>query len=135
MGPRFCGGAFQAPQEGLPREARLRRRFEFLTVQKAGQRVHTRHFIVVVLPREGREETRMGVTVTKRVAGSVGRNRVKRMVREVFRRHRAFFPGACDVVIIAKSGADLLGCDDVALELTRIRRPLFAAADKAKKKI
>jgi len=77
----------------------------------------------------------MGVTVTKRVAGSVGRNRVKRMVREVFRRHRGYFPGACDVVIIAKSGAHLLGCDDVSEELSRIRRPLFAAAEKALKKI
>lgn len=116
------------PTEGLPREHRLRRRSEFLTVQKNGKRVHTRHFVVVVLPREGSDENRLGVTVTKRVAGSVGRNRVKRVVREVFRRHRHYFPGGCDVVIIAKSGADLLGYDDVRDEMARIRRRLEAAA-------
>lgn len=122
------------PKEGLPRTHRLRRRREFLDVQKGGRRVHTRHFVVVVLPREGSGDTRMGVTVTKRVAGSVGRNRVKRVVREVFRRHRHYFPGGCDVVIIAKSGADLLGYDDVHDEMERIRRPLAAAAQKALKK-
>jgi len=119
--------------EGLPRERRLRKRPEFLSVQARGKRVHTPHFVVIVSPRAGGGETRLGVTVTKRVAGAVGRNRVKRMVREVFRRHRSHFPGGCDVVIIAKSGAPLLRCDDVQAELAGLRGPLAAAANKVSK--
>jgi len=90
--------------------------------------VHTRHFVVVLRPREAPDHpTRLGVTVTKRVAKAVGRNRVKRVVREVFRRNRHYFPDGCDVVIIAKSGAPLLGYADVETEIGRVRRRIAAA--------
>lgn len=86
-------------------------------------RVHTRHFVVVLRRREPADApSRIGVTVTKRVANAVGRNRVKRLVREVFRRNRHLFPDGCDVVIIAKSDAHLLGYAEVEDELGRIRR-------------
>src|SRR5690606_8110681 len=75
-----------APSEGFPPSARLKRRQEFLRVQREGTRVHTPHYVVVVLRRpEGDDVRRLGITVTKKVAGAVGRNRVKRVVREVFR--------------------------------------------------
>ncbi|MEZ4339195.1 MAG: ribonuclease P protein component [Sandaracinaceae bacterium] len=107
----------------MPRDHRLRRRAEFLEVQRDGERVHTRHFVVVLRRRDPPDApSRIGVTVTKRVANAVGRNRVKRLVREVFRRNRPLFPDGCDVVIIAKSGAPLLGYAEVEEELGRIRR-------------
>lgn len=85
--------------------------------------MHTPHFVVVLRRREvPGAPTRLGVTVTRRIANAVGRNRVKRVVREVFRRNRHMFPAGCDVVIIAKSGAPLLGYAEVEAELGRIRR-------------
>ena len=62
------------------------------------------------------------MTVTKRVGNAAQRNRVKRLVREVFRRNRHMFPEGCDVVVIAKSGAPALGYEDVRAELARARR-------------
>ena len=47
------------------------------------------HFVVMVLPAE---RQRLGVTVTRAYAGAVGRNRIKRLAREVFRRERGLFP-------------------------------------------
>lgn len=93
--------------------------------------MHGRHFIFVVLrcktgqmPPESCR--RLGVTVTKRVAGAVGRNRVKRLVRSVFRQERTLFPENCEVVVVAKRGAELLGYaqvrDDVALVQYRLRK-------------
>lgn len=123
-----------APEEDqrFPRAHRLRRREEFLRVQRTGRRVHTKHFVLVVLPGpEGLR--RLGITVTKKVAKAVGRNRVKRVVREVFRRNRHLFPEGCDVVVIAKSGAPALGYEDVKAEIARVRRPLARAAEKARK--
>lgn len=120
------------PRSELPRSLRLRRRREFLHVQRNGKRVHTPHFILIVSPRDGGEapsgDGRLGITVTKKIAGAVGRNRVKRVVREVFRRNRHFFPRAYDLVVIAKSGAPLLGYEDARTELARVRRALARAA-------
>ena len=123
------------PQTGantsLPRAHRLRRRRDFLHVQKRGKRVHTEHFILIVSPRTDAEIGRLGITVTKKVAGAVGRNRVKRVVREVFRRHRHYFPQGYDLVVIAKSGAPLLGYEEARREIGRVRRPLARAAHAA----
>lgn len=103
-------------------------------MQRRGKRVHTPHFVVVVLPNPELDGLRrLGITVTKKVAKAVGRNRVKRVVREVFRKNRSLFPVGCDVVVIAKSGAPALRYEDVRTELARVRRPLARAAEKARR--
>jgi ribonuclease P protein component len=43
--------------------------------------------------------SRLGLTVTRKVGHAVTRNRAKRMLREVFRRHRQTLVPACDLVI------------------------------------
>jgi ribonuclease P protein component len=106
---------------------RIRRRSDFKTVQSRGKRVHTPHFVIIVLPRpEGTQ--RLGITVTRKISPSaVRRNRVKRLVREVFRKNRELFPRA-DVVFIAKSGAPDLEYGEVLHQVTRVRRAMAAAA-------
>ncbi|MBV1858982.1 MAG: ribonuclease P protein component [Nannocystaceae bacterium] len=44
--------------QGLPRWLRLRQRREFLRVQRRGQKHHTRHFLVFVAPRSGKDRWR-----------------------------------------------------------------------------
>jgi ribonuclease P protein component len=88
------------------RDDRIRRRFEYLRVQQNNQKVHTEHFILLV--RANQERRRLGITVTKQVSNAVGRNRIKRLVREVFRTNQHLFPEMSDVVVIARSGADKL---------------------------
>jgi ribonuclease P protein component len=114
--------------EGFPRTARLLRRADFLRVQRQGRRVQTPHFLVMVLPND---HGRLGVTVTRRVAGSVGRNRVKRLVREVFRRNRSLFPPRCAVVLVARAGADQLDYAALQSELTQVRGALLRASTRA----
>jgi len=115
--------------ETYPRSERLRRRQDFLRVQREGARVHTPHYVVVVLPRpEGDEVGRLGITVTKKVAIAVGRNRVKRVVREVYRKNRDLFPEGCDIVVMAKSGAPEVGYHEALAELARVSGPMARAA-------
>ncbi|MGE0792079.1 MAG: ribonuclease P protein component [Sandaracinaceae bacterium] len=123
-------GVGRLSSDAFPRTLRLRRREEFLRVQRGGKRVHTAHFILILAPRDAERASpaRIGITVTTKVANSVGRNRIKRVVREVFRRYRSFFPQGHDVVVIAKSGADQLGYDAVRAEIERVRRALARAA-------
>jgi len=93
-----------AAEFGLNRVDRIRRRHEYRRIQTNGARVHTRNFLILI--ECGRERTRrLGITVTKKVGSAVGRNHVKRRVKEVFRQHRELFPMGGDVVVIAKRGA------------------------------
>jgi ribonuclease P protein component len=85
----------------------LRRR-DFLEAQRSGRRVSSRYFLILVRKRGEDAFPRLGVTVTRKVAGAVRRNRIKRLIREWFRRNGRGI-GPCDVVVIAKRGipADL----------------------------
>jgi ribonuclease P protein component len=95
--------------------------------------VHTPHFILMVLAGEGMER-RFGVTVTKKVGTAVARNRVKRVMREVFRRNRRLFPQGADVVVIAKKGAPELGYAEALGEIDRAARGLSAALERSRRK-
>lgn len=94
----------------------MKLRRDFLRAQ-GGRKVHTAHFVVCLFSRGDAEAPRLGVTVTRKIGGAVQRNRVKRVVREVFRCNRELFPVGCDVVLIAKDGAPSLGMQDVLAEV------------------
>ena len=80
--------------------ATLRKRAEFLLVQNTGKRAKGRHLVVLALATE-RGESRLGITVSKRVGNAVVRNRVRRRLRELFRTGAAALPASSDVVVIA----------------------------------
>lgn len=99
-----------------PRAARIRRRREFLRVQRGGRRTHTPHFVVIAGERAA-SGARLGVTVSSRVGNAVARNRVKRIIREIFRTRRPVLSPATDVVVIAKRGAHDLTYQEVEAEV------------------
>jgi len=85
--------------------------------------VHTTHFVLVIAktPTVGLRASRLGVTVTKKAfATAVARNRVKRLVREAFRRSPSLLPAGVDLLVIAKQGADQLGLANVLGEWTSV---------------
>ena len=57
--------------------------------------------------------------VTRRFGKAVRRNRMKRLLREFFRRHKGRLPSR-DLVIMAKKGAEALNYDQVVEELGRL---------------
>ena len=110
----------------LTRTNRIRRRYEYRRIQAGGARVHTRNFLILI--EHGRESVRrLGVTVTKKVGSAVGRNHVKRRVKEVFRQHRSLFPGSADVVVIAKRGAAEIDYAEMLGQFTRARHAMKKA--------
>ncbi len=90
-------------REGFAKSLRLRVRREFLSVQRSHNRLVTDHFIVYAR-RSSRAQTRVGITVSRKVGRAHVRNKVKRWVREAFRRNQTEIPSGLDVVMVARKG-------------------------------
>jgi ribonuclease P protein component len=74
---------------GLPKEARLLKRADFLRVYEHGKRIEGRFMTVFILPAKMGIH-RVGITATKKAIGKAhDRNRAKRLLRETFRLNRA----------------------------------------------
>ncbi|MCA9567152.1 MAG: ribonuclease P protein component [Myxococcales bacterium] len=105
MSPRPPG----ARPLGFPRSSRIRRRSEFLLVQRRGRRRVQQDLVAVFLsrrPGETEGTARVGFTVSKKVGNAVVRNRVKRRLRESVQHSWAVLSDApVDVVLIARSSA------------------------------
>ena len=88
---------------------RLRRRREFKSVYANGVKVVGR-YVVLFVWTHGEERSRFGVTATRRIGGAVERNRARRRLRELARRHRERIDGlVADIVVNVRRG-----CQDVA---------------------
>ena len=73
---------------GLPKEARLLKRADFLRVYDQGKRFEGRFMTVFILPAK-QDLHRVGITATKKAIGKAhDRNRAKRLLRESFRLSR-----------------------------------------------
>jgi ribonuclease P protein component len=99
---------------------RLRSSRDFRRVNEYGARVASPNFVVLAARRPSHacgETPRLGITVTRRVGNAVTRNRLKRRVREYFRRRRDVLTRPFDVVVIARRGAAGLRAHEVESEL------------------
>jgi ribonuclease P protein component len=91
----------------FPQKCRIKKRSEFLVIQKKCEKFRCRRFAIGyrrVVREDLKDATpRLGITVTKKNhKHAVQRNRVKRLIREVFRIHRHKLVSTFDMVIIAR---------------------------------
>jgi ribonuclease P protein component len=103
----------------FPKHARLRKRSEFLSLSRRGKKIYAPHFLIITKPNE-RSEARLGVTVSSKVGNAVVRNRVKRFLRECFRRYRHQIVPSSDVLIIARKEAVNISWHEVEKEICDI---------------
>src|SRR5207237_138553 len=71
--------------EALGKDERLRRRPDYLHVQGTGAKVSSDSLIALALKNE-RSITRLGLTVSSKVGNAVVRNRIRRRLRELYRK-------------------------------------------------
>lgn len=112
--------------EAFPAELRLRKRCEFLEVQRHGRRLPGDSFVILALDHPGLP-TRVGITVSKKVGGAVVRNRIKRILREAIRRNRDILPDGWEIVVVARRQSADLAYEDAAAELGRALTSLARA--------
>ncbi len=89
---------------GFSKEERLRKRREFLGVYERGDKVQA-NYLVLYLLENRLPYNRLGITVSRKIGRSVVRNRLKRLLREIFRANKHAFTPHCDLVVNAKRAA------------------------------
>jgi ribonuclease P protein component len=104
----------------LPRTATLRKSADFQSCYRTGRRRHGALAILHVRPND-LGSPRLGVTASRKVGGAVVRTRLKRWVREVYRRHprRAALP-AVDLVVHLKPAAAAVDSATFRAEIERL---------------
>ncbi|MFC5742236.1 ribonuclease P protein component [Dyella tabacisoli] len=101
---------------GLPREARLRRAGDFAALRHASGRFGGRCFSVRYRNNE-LGHARLGLAISKRVSKlAVERNRIKRLVRESFRRIQHELP-AVDLMVLAREQVVAMSGNQLLTEL------------------
>lgn len=111
------------PAAGLPRDARVRRAGDFAALRQASGRLGGRCFSVRWRPN-GLDHARLGLAISKRVSKrAVERNRIKRLVRESFRRVRLGLP-PIDLVVMAREAAAGVPGTELLVELDALWRRL-----------
>ena len=102
---------------GFGKQLRVRKRNEFLSIQQKGRKRQSPNFVALVVAQSAPGDSRIGLTVSRKVGNAVVRNRIKRRLREFFRLHRSELSPASDFVLVAKRGADRLSHAQLVEEL------------------
>ena len=110
----------------FPKSLRLRRQAEFDLVYK-GNVFAADNVLVIRARRNAQVETRLGLSVSRKVGNAVVRNRWKRVIREAFRKTRSELPSGLDLVVRPKKGA--------VCEYQAIRRSLARLAIRLDRKL
>lgn len=120
------------PTQTFPRTVRIRDSRDFTRLKDTGRRL-TQGCLILNWHCGGTEAigkgvegiapvqapmptTRLGVITSRRIGGSVVRNRARRLLREVFRIHRIRLHRGCDLVIIARKSIGNLNLVGVELD-------------------
>ena len=109
-----------ATPKSFPPSARLRASAEFQAVFKGARRLSSPQLKLHAHVRADATVPRLGVAVSKKVdKRAVGRNRIKRLARELFRHEREQLPPG-DYVLIAQPGASKLGNDELRAQFLQL---------------
>jgi ribonuclease P protein component len=94
----------------------LLKRADFVRVQNRGNRHRGRCLLLMVHPSES-ENSRVGLTVSRKVGNAVVRNRVRRRLRELIRAKPELFISGQDYVFIARARAATAGSSTLHKEV------------------
>ena len=87
----------------LPRSLRVRKRKDFLFLQRVGGRASSAQLTAIYRAVHGRHG-RVGLTVTKKVGNAPARNLMKRRLRHILRTNKSWWARG-DVIVLVRPGA------------------------------
>ena len=97
----------------------LRMNYEFSRVYHKGRYLSGRYVVLHYLRRPGRIN-RLGVTASKKIKGSVRRNRIKRLLRESYRLTEDQLSAGYDLILVGRETADKPDYQSVSRDVRRL---------------
>ena len=82
----------------------LKKNQDFQTVYRRGKSYANKSLVMYVMD-SGREDTRIGISASKKVGNSVVRHRFARLVRESFRLNKDILEEGKDIIVVARAAA------------------------------
>ena len=92
----------------------LKKNQDFQTVYRGGKSYANKYLVMYVMD-SGREDTRIGISASKKVGNSVVRHRFARLVRESFRLNKDILEEGKDIIVVARAAAKDKNFDKIDL--------------------
>jgi ribonuclease P protein component len=104
------------------KKRRLTRPSEFERVKKNGRAERGRLLVLSVLPTNGTAPFRAGFVTSRALGSAVVRNRARRRLREIVRKHQGEFINDVWIVTIARANAATASYQDLEAEWLRLAK-------------
>lgn len=104
----------------MKKKYRIKKNNDFQRVFKHGKSMANRQFIIYTLEQSEEPEFRIGLSVSKKIGNAVTRNRVKRLIRQVFLEEKERIIKGKDFVVIARKPAAEMNYHEVKSSLKHI---------------
>lgn len=117
--------------ERFTRAHRLLKKSEFDAVFSGGRKFVRPLIVVYALPRpDGCGESRLGLVSSRRVGKATVRNRRRRQIRELFRRHRQMLKNPIDLVVVFRQTTRPVKFEDLSAGFVEVLQKLASASVK-----
>lgn len=111
-----------APRFLFPAARRLKETHEFARVRTEGRTTRGAMMLLGVLEVEGGTGFRVGLVTSKRVGGAVLRNRLRRRLREIVRRHQHDLRANVWLVVVTRAAAARATSAELEAEWLKLAR-------------
>ena len=102
--------------QSFGKDERIRSKNDYVRIYQRGKRGYSEHFTWII-DRSPAGLRRLGITAGKKVGKAVKRNRIKRLLRELFRLNKSRLPEGQDIVIMVRPRLPAMTYWDVLREL------------------
>lgn len=114
-------------RESLKRVEIVRYRRAILAIIQHGKKINTPLFTLKYIRTDTQNPPRrIAFHLSSKIRGAVCRNRLKRRLREIYRRNKGWFPAGYDYIIQVRPGAENLSFANLKLELKKLAGEISA---------
>ncbi len=105
----------------MEKKYRLRKNMEFKRVYNGGKSYWNRNLILYVRKND-LQNSRIGITITKKIGNAVVRNRIRRRIKEIIRLKLGNIKSGYDLILIPKKNVGDISYKDLESAMIHIMR-------------